>query len=310
MQPQEVADRIRTEVLRFVVGKEDVVEHMLEALIAGGHVLLEGPPGVGKTTLAKSFAFAIGGEFKRIQLTPDLLPADVLGTSVYDLKSQEFVTRFGPVFANVVMADELNRATPRTQSAFLEAMQERQVTIDLKSHPLPQPFMVIATQIPTGGAGTYPLTETQVDRFAMKLDMGIPTRSEETTIITRADEIENQVAKPQVSSEQLFSISSAAASVRVSDSVKDYIISLVEGARAVKGLSVPVSPRASIWLFRLSRASALLQGRTFVIPDDVKALVVPVMEHRLLLAYESQALSTRPRDVLTSIIETVTVPKE
>jgi len=154
------------------------------------------------------------------------------------------------------------------------------------------------------------LTETQIDRFAMKLDMGIPTREEETTIITRADEIESRVANPQVSSEQLFSISSAAASVRVSDSVKDYIISLVEGARAVKGLSVPVSPRASIWLFRLSRAGALLQGRTFVIPDDVKALVVPVMEHRLLLAYESQALSTKPRDVLTSIIETVAVPKE
>jgi len=312
-----MATRVRERVQARVVGRTQVIDLMLASLIAGGHVLLEGPPGVGKTTLAKSFASAIGGSFKRIQLTPDLLPADITGTAIYDSSKKEFIPRKGPIFANVVMADEMNRASPRTQSAFLEAMQERQVTIDVNTYSLPAPFMVIGTQIPEDTGGLYPLTRTQIDRFALKLDLGLPTPEEEDEILSKSDESEGAEKDPPSSGssqvlEEVTRLSNESTNMMVSEGVRRYILDLVAGARKVSITPGMPGPRASIWLYRISRSIAMLRGRNYVLPDDVKYVAVPVLVHRLSPLYAEGGAASVERAVasVTKLVEETPVPKE
>ena len=296
----------RREVQKRVVGKDDVIDIMLAALIAGGHILLEGPPGTGKTTLAKSFAHAIAGTFKRIQLTPDLLPADIIGTAIYDNVKKEFVARKGPIFANVVMADELNRASPRTQSAFLEAMQERQVTIDVQTYQLPEPFIVIATQVPEDTGGIYPLTRTQLDRFAAKVEISLPSAAEEAIIMERYNSIDESL--PSLTLQDIKTISLIFNDISVSNQVKNYILDIIKNARNTSEVKDYPSPRASIWLYRLSKAFALLNGRAYVLPDDVKAVATPVLSHRLGLQIRNQ--QDNVKETIKSILDETPVPKE
>ncbi|MDG6982732.1 MAG: MoxR family ATPase [Nitrososphaerota archaeon] len=279
-------------------------------LMAGGHVLLEGPPGIGKTTIAKTFTSTIGGAFKRLQLTPDLLPADILGSNVYNQKTGTFETRVGPMFANVVMLDELNRATPRTQAAMLEAMQEGQVTIEGNTLPLPKPFIAIATQLPSGAAGTYPLTEVQIDRFAVRIDIGYPTAEEESQILANIDALDSLSLKPAVKLEQIVRLSERTRSIVVSDKVRSYVVSLIGNIRANKGVRTGPSPRATIWLYKLGRARALLDGRDFVIPDDIKFVARDVIAHRAILTPDAESEGVTPQKVVADALESVPVPKE
>jgi MoxR-like ATPase len=281
-----VAERIISEVQRFIVGKKEVVKMMLIALISEGHILLEGPPGTAKTLMAKTFAQATGLDFARIQMTPDTLPADILGTVIYDVRSGDFHVRRGPIFANIVLVDELNRATPKTQAAFLEVMQERQVTIEGVSHPVDRPFLVLATQIPYGSPGTYPLSEVQVDRFAYKVRVSYATPEEEVKILEMADLIEAGQVRQVAGKKQVLELVEEARKVYVSAPVRQYIVDLVTGLRKNHALLEGPSARASIWMMKAGRAHALISGRSYVIPDDVKAVAPHVLRHRLQLRRE------------------------
>jgi MoxR-like ATPase len=281
-----VAERIISEVQRFIVGKKEVVKMMLIALISEGHILLEGPPGTAKTLMAKTFAQATGLDFARIQMTPDTLPADILGTVIYDVRSGDFHVRRGPIFANIVLVDELNRATPKTQAAFLEVMQERQVTIEGVSHPVDRPFLVLATQIPYGSPGTYPLSEVQVDRFAYKVRVSHATPEEEVKILEMADLIEAGQVRQVAGKKQVLELVEEARKVYVSAPVRQYIVDLVTGLRKNHALLEGPSARASIWMMKAGRAHALISGRSYVIPDDVKAVAPHVLRHRLQLRRE------------------------
>jgi len=312
MELSEAASRIRMireEVGRVIVGKEDVVDTLLVALIAEGHILLEGVPGIGKTLLARSFAQAIGGNFKRIQMTPDLLPADIVGTYVFNPKDASFRLRHGPMFANVILADELNRATPKVQAAFIEAMQERQVTIEGNTLPLERPFMVIATQMPYGAAGTFPLTEVQVDRFAYRIDVGYPTEDEEVEVVSRTDLIEQLNVDPAMNSDEIIDITELAKSIYVHERVKRYIVSMVSKVRGNPYVRSGPSPRASIWLFKGSRVRALLEGRQYAIPDDVKALASYVIPHRVQLKPEAEAEEVSAEKLIEETLRETPVPK-
>jgi MoxR-like ATPase len=260
---------------------------LLVALISEGHILLEGPPGVAKTLMAKTFAQTIGAKFTRIQMTPDTLPADILGTMVYNVKISEFYVKKGPIFSNIILVDELNRAPAKTQAAFLEVMQEKQVTIEGNTYPVEKPFLVLATQIPYGSAGTYPLTEVQIDRFAYKIKISYPTPEEEMQILEKIDYIETEPVKQVVTKEEILKLIEEAKKVYVSEAVRKYIVDIITSLRNNHNiLEEGPSTRASIWMMKASRAYALINGRNYVIPDDVKTVAPHVLRHRIQLRKE------------------------
>ena len=298
---------IMNEVSKVVIGKEQLKEMLLVALIAGGHVLIEGPPGSAKTTLANSFASAIGGSFKRIQLTPDMMPSDVTGFYLYSTTGHtSFVP--GPMFANIILADELNRTTPRTQAALLEAMQERQVTIERETFPLDEPFMVIGTQLQFGGEGTYPLTDVQVDRFMLRIFSDYSSLEEEEMVLNNIDSIDKHSIQAIASTLEIRDIQASARQVQVSPLVNKYIVAIVNSLRNDPDMLSGCSTRASIALFKCARVLALFDGRDFVIPDDVKRLIYPALEHRIKVKPEAEMDDVTPRMLLDRTLEKIPVP--
>ncbi|MGH8943067.1 MAG: AAA family ATPase [Acidimicrobiia bacterium] len=315
MSPQQIEafskrfDLIATNVEKVIQGKRDVVELVLLALVAEGHVLVEDVPGVGKTQLAKSVARSIDSEFQRVQFTPDLLPSDVTGVSGWDRNRNEFEFKPGPIFANIVVGDEINRASPKTQSALLEAMEERQVTSDGVTRALPLPFMVMATQNPLEHEGTYPLPESQLDRFMMRVVIGYPSRQKELEILdTHGVRSTFLDLEPVVSVEEIEELVVVAREVTVSSSVKTYIIDLVDGTRQHPDVLLGASPRSALFLQRLSRARAASQGREYVTPDDIKLLAHPVLEHRMGLRPEAQMRGETLPDVIEDLMGRLRVP--
>ena len=304
----ELSEKILTEVSKVIMGKDELKHILLIALLAGGHVLIEGLPGTAKTKLARTFAEVIGGEFKRIQFTPDMLPADITGFYLY---SPDGSSRFieGPIFANVLLADELNRATPRTQSALLEAMQEYQVTIERKTYGLPRPFMVIATQQEAGAEGTYPLSNVQIDRFLLRSLSLYSSKEEEKEVIANIDRIDEPQIRPVTQLEQISKAQEIVKKVHVSPEIVEYITSLMESLRSDPDVDSGPSTRAGIALYKCSRVLALLDGRDFVIPDDIKYLILPALEHRIRVRPEAEMDEVTPRVILDRVLEKVPVPK-
>jgi len=307
----ETAARIRANVQKVIVGKDHVIDLALVAVLCEGHLLIEDVPGIGKTTLAKALAASLGLHFRRIQFTPDLLPSDVTGVNIFNQKRQEFEFRPGPVFANVVLADEINRATPRTQSALLEAMQERQVTADGETRPLPRPFLVLATQNPIELEGTFPLPEAQIDRFLIKLPLGYPSAQEEESILLRfQDGNPLEALGPVITQDDLAALPSEVQSVRVEASVRKYVIDIVRATRNHQEVELGASPRGTLALYRAAQAYAAIAGRGFVLPDDVKHLAPYTLTHRIILSPQMRLRGRRPEDVVSGVIESVPVPVE
>jgi MoxR-like ATPase len=306
-----LAARARTNVERVVVGKSALIDLVLVALLCDGHVLLEDVPGVGKTLLAKSIARTLGCGFRRIQFTPDLLPTDVTGISFFNQRDQAFEFRPGPLFSQVVLADEINRATPRTQSALLECMEERQVTVDGETRPLPRPFLVLATQNPIELEGTFPLPEAQLDRFLLRLPVGYPTGAEEREILRRfrLDSPLEELA-PVVAVDELLAMQRLSRTVRVAPPVEEYLVEVVRATRAHPAVELGASPRGSLSLYRCAQALAAIEGRPYVLPDDVKRLVPAVLGHRLILAAGARLRGRRLDDLLAEIVAAVPVPVE
>jgi len=306
---QSSFERVVSNVEKTIQGKAEVIRLALVTLVAEGHALIEDIPGVGKTMLAKSLAKSVGSTWSRIQFTPDLLPSDVTGVSIYDRRSEEFQFKPGAVFANIVLADEINRASPKTQAALLESMEERQVTVDTTTHELGEPFMVIATQNPVEHEGTYPLPESQLDRFMMRLSMGYPTRESELEILERhgADEPLRDldaVCDPT----EVVGLIKLARDVHVAPSLKRYIVQVTESTRDHPDVYLGASPRASLYLLRSSRALAASRGRDYVVPDDIKDLVTPVISHRILLSPEAQMRGASAEDILDGLVGRVPIP--
>lgn len=294
---------------RVIVGKRETVERVVVALVAGGHVLIEDVPGVGKTMLARSLALSIGGQFQRIQFTPDLLPTDVTGVSIYDQATQRFEFRKGPVFANILLADEINRAGPRTQSALLEAMEEHQVTQDGTTYPLPDPFMVIATENPIEYEGVYPLPESQLDRFLLRLELGYPSRDEEKTVVKRqliAHPVESLA--PVASAEDVLRVRATVRACHVSEDVYNYALDIVQATRDSAFLRLGASPRGTLGLIHSAQALATLRGRDFISPDEIKELAVGVLAHRVLLRPEARMSGQSAADLISHVLERTTVP--
>ena len=281
---QDLVAELEANISRVVLGKADVVRWCIVALLAGEHVLLEDVPGVGKTLVGKALAKSIAGDFCRLQFTPDLLPSDILGSSVYNAKTGEFSYNRGPIFANVILADEINRTPPRTQSALLEAMSDRQVSVDGHTHPLPQPFMVVATQNPFEFEGTYPLPESQLDRFLLRIAIGYPDRKDEIKVLTshRSGEPVEHL-RPVLNCTQIAALQDAVRQVTVEESIHEYLLDIVEATRNSGELHVGASTRGALCLYRASQALALVEGRDFAVPDDVKRLAVPVLSHRVIV---------------------------
>lgn len=304
-----VAERVLSEVGKVIVGKRRELKVVLASMIAQGHVLLEGVPGVSKTTMAKALASALNLSFRRIQFTPDLLPADVLGTFIFDQRTGEFRFRPGPIFANIILADEINRASPRTQSAFLEAMQERQVTIEGQTFKLPEPFIVIATMNPIEFEGVYPLPEAQIDRFLIKILIDYPSFEEEEEILKRINIIEEWPVKPVAEGENILRMSKMVKKVHVAESIIEYIVRIVQATRKHPHVRLGASPRAAIALLKLSSSLALLSGRSYVLPDDVKEAAKPVLRHRIILKPGLDIESkTTVEGIIDSILESIPTP--
>jgi len=314
MDPREVGEvcsRVLAEVGKVIVGKRNVLEKLLVALLARGHVLIEDYPGLAKTLMAKALAQALGLEFKRVQFTPDLLPADITGSYVFNQRTGSFELRRGPVFTNILLADEINRAPPKTQSALLEAMQERQVTLDGVTYKLEEPFFVIATQNPIEFEGVYPLPEAQLDRFAMRLRVGYPSEEEEVEILRRriargSDEVRVEVV---ASRDDVLSMQRAVEKVHVDEDVLRYIVAVARATRRHPRVEVGVSPRGAETLMKLSRALAALRGRDYVIPDDVKELAADALAHRLVLRAEQWVRGVEPESVIADVLSSIPVPK-
>ena len=301
--------KITRNVERVIQGKPDVIELALVALVAEGHLLIEDVPGVGKTSMAKALAASIDCTWGRVQFTPDLLPSDVVGVTVWNRGTSEFEFRPGPIFANIVLGDEINRASPKTQSALLEAMEERQVTVDGTTYPLEAPFMVIATQNPIDHEGTYPLPESQLDRFLLRVAVGYPDRGAELEILdAHADHSTLEELHPVATAADVRALANTARLVHVAPSLKGYLVDLAEASRRHPGLALGMSPRATLSLQRASRALAAANGRNYVLPDDVKALAGPVLAHRLMLTPEAQLQGADAESIVADVLSSVPVP--
>ncbi len=315
-QASELITAMQTEIGNAVIGQHAVIHQTLVALIAGGNVLIEGVPGLGKTLLVRALAQTFDGQFSRIQFTPDLMPADVTGHTMVDLKSNEFNLRRGPVFTNLLLADEINRAPAKTQSALLEVMQERQVTIEGHSYPVPLPFMTLATQNPLEQEGTYPLPEAQLDRFLLKVFIDYPDQAEESRMVSSVtnqqtgDQLNLSNVNAVASPETILALQQMAANVRADAQVIEYAVSLVRATRNWQGLSIGAGPRGSISLIRAARAEALIQQRDFITPDDVKAIALPVLRHRVSLAPEMELEGFSTDQILHAVMQSIDAPRQ
>lgn len=308
MTGNELREKVLENIGKVIIGKEETVTLLLTSLLANGHVLLEDVPGTGKTKVAKSLAKSLAVDFGRIQFTPDLLPGDITGLTIYDQKKGEFVLRKGPAFTNILLADEINRATPRTQSGLLECMEERQITIDGESYPAGEPFFVIATQNPVETAGTFPLPEAQMDRFMMKLSMGLPSKEEECRILEKYNKSEPLAQLTAVlTKEELEQAKKEIEDIFVHQCVKEYMVDIVAATREDENVQMGVSPRGTLAYLRCVKAYAYLQGRSFATPDDVKKLAVPVLAHRVVMGYGKQDES---RAFIEHILEGIQMPTE
>ena len=308
---QQLADRVRDSVQRVIVGKEEAINLAIIALLCRGHVLLEDVPGIGKTTLAKALADSLGCTFKRIQFTPDLMPADVIGVNFFNQKSGEFEFQAGPIFTQVLLGDEINRATPRTQSALLEAMQERQATVDGVTRPLPEPFLVLATQNPVEMEGTFPLPEAQLDRFMVRVGLGYPTAEEESDILLRFQrDFAPAALQPVTDGQGLAETQRLVAEVPVDPPGLEDIVAVAQATRKHAGLSLGASPRAALALYRTSQARAAIEGRDYVTPDDVKKMAPAVLAHRMILTSSSRLRGRSTKDLVAEVLSSVPVPIE
>ncbi len=306
-----VCEGIMNEVAKAIVEKDDVIQRLMLAVLADGHVLFEDFPGLAKTLMAKSFASALGCDFKRVQFTPDLLPADITGAFILNRSTSEFQLRKGPIFTNILLADEINRAPPKTQSALLEAMQERQTTMEGETHPLPRPFIVIATQNPIEYEGTYPLPEAQIDRFMVRLDIGYPSMKGEREILKRrrARKTEEVSIACVSSPTQMLEMQRAIEDVHVDDGIEQYIVSIVHETRKHGQVEVGASPRGSLAIMKLASAKAAMEGRDFVLPDDVKSVAISALAHRLILKPDPWIKGIKPEVIVNKVLEAVPVPK-
>ncbi len=315
-QHAHFVQRLRHEIAQVVVGQQYMLDRLLVGLLANGHVLIEGVPGLAKTTAVNALAQSMACSFQRIQFTPDLLPADLIGTLVYNPKSGDFSTKKGPIFGNIILADEINRAPAKVQSALLEAMQERQVTIGESTYRLEEPFMVLATQNPIEQEGTYPLPEAQMDRFMLKLRITYPSRAEEREIMDRVDVLHARTVSPVVSREEIVAAREVVNQIYVDDKAKEYIVDIVHATRHPEAFGLQMghlieygaSPRATIYLQQAARALAFLQGEGNVFPNDVKQVAMDILRHRVKETYEAEAENTRSEDIIRRILETVPVP--
>jgi len=307
----ETAARLRENIQKVIVGKDDIIDLALIAMLCEGHLLLEDVPGTGKTTLAKTIAASLGCTFRRVQFTPDLLPSDLTGIYYYNQKAQEFEYRSGPIMSQILLADEINRATPRTQSALLEAMQERQVTVDVATHRLPRPFLVLATQNPIELEGTFPLPEAQLDRFLMKVAIGYPDEEGENDILLRFEKSDPLVSLQQVvQPQEIIQMQSDVRQINVEASVRRYLVQVCRATREHEEIALGASPRATMALYHTCQARAAIEGRTFVIPDDVKIMTPHVLIHRLIVNPQTRLRGRTAEDVIREVVDTVPVPVE
>lgn len=307
----ETTRRLRENIQKVIVGKDEPILLTLVSVLCEGHVLIEDVPGIGKTTLARALASSLGLSYRRIQFTPDLLPSDVTGLSWFNQKTQEFEFRPGPIMSQVVLADEINRATPRTQSALLEAMQERQVTVDGVTHPQPRPFLVLATQNPIELEGTFPLPEAQIDRFLLRVEIGYPSEVEENDILERfrSDDPLEEV-EAVTTHEEVLKLQEQRKDIRVEESIRNYIVKVARATREHAEIELGASPRATLALYQTSQAWAAIQGREYVLPDDVKFMAPHVLTHRLMISAQAQLRGRRPEEMVADIVDSVPVPVE